>query len=218
MIKSTGKTKIIWVLLPIFGSLAFLCLYFIAALFYPGGSQVDKYAKGFSWINNYWCNLLDENAMNGKHNSGRPAALTAMLVLCVTLSFFWYQTPRYYNWGKFNKVVVQLTGTSAAAVAMFLFAGWHDLIINIAGALGSIALISTLIGFYKSKCYRLFLFGIANLLLIVLNNYVYYSKGLIIYLPVIQKISFSSFLIWVCCISIDIYRHENVKSFHMPTA
>jgi len=37
------KTKIkpqnIWVLTPIFGTLLFICLYFSATLFYPGGSQ-----------------------------------------------------------------------------------------------------------------------------------------------------------------------------------
>ncbi len=57
-------------------------------MLYPGGSQVDVNSKGFSWINNYWCNLLNENAISGQHNPGRPIALTGMAVLCFSLSFF----------------------------------------------------------------------------------------------------------------------------------
>ncbi len=37
------------------------------------------------------------------------------------------------------------------------------------------------------------------------NNYCYYSKDLIIYLPVIQKVSFAFFLIWICSICIFLF-------------
>jgi len=87
--KTLIKAKSILILTPLFGTLLFTCLYFIATLFYPGGSQADKNSKGFSWTNNYWCNLLNENAMNGQHNAARPIAITAMLVLCTTLMIFW---------------------------------------------------------------------------------------------------------------------------------
>jgi hypothetical protein len=62
---------------------------------------------------------------------------------------------------------------------------------------------------YKTKWFGLFAFGLLNVLLVGLNNYVYYSNGLIVYLPVIQKISFATFLIWVCCITIKLYRGES---------
>jgi hypothetical protein len=206
LIKSTKKAQKLWLLTPLFGALAFLCLYAVATFFYAGGSQADKNSKGFSWVNNYWCNLLNEDAVNGQHNPARPIALTAMFVLCLSLSFFWYHLPRSYNFGKFTRLVIQLSGIPAMTIAMFLFTGLHDSIINIAGALGIVALIGTFTGLYKAKRYILFLFGMFNLVLITLNNYVYYTKGLIIYLPVIQKISFLSFLIWVCWIDIDFYR------------
>ncbi|MEJ7677696.1 MAG: hypothetical protein WKG06_07485 [Segetibacter sp.] len=94
MAKTTNKTQSIWVLTPLFGTLIFVCLYIIATLFYPGGSQVDKNAKGFSWTQNYWCNLLNENAINGQHNAARPIAMTAMFVLCLTFATFSYIFPR----------------------------------------------------------------------------------------------------------------------------
>ncbi len=86
-------------------------VYIIATFFYPGGSQVDKNSIGFSWINNYWCNLLNENAINGQHNPAKPIAMAGMLVLCLTLTFFWFLFPRYINIGKFAKRTIQISGT-----------------------------------------------------------------------------------------------------------
>ena len=48
-LKEQFKQKSIWVLTPIFGILIFVVLYIVAALLYPGGSQVDKNSIGFSW-------------------------------------------------------------------------------------------------------------------------------------------------------------------------
>ena len=201
------KQKSIWVLTPIFGTIIFVVLYIVATLFYPGGSQVDKNSIGFSWINNYWCNLLNENAINGQHNPAKPIAMTGMFVLCLTLSFFWFLFPRHINIGKFAKLAIQISGTLAMTIAFFLFTNInHDLVTNLASIFGLIAIFGTFIGLYKTKWYGLFAFGLLNVLLVGLNNYVYYNKGLIIYLPIIQKISFAIFLFWVCSIDINLYR------------
>ncbi|MFS8083052.1 MAG: hypothetical protein ACMG51_06340 [Ginsengibacter sp.] len=201
-----SKLKTNFILTPIFGTIIFLILYFIATLYYPGGSQLDKNSKGFSWINNYWCNLLNENAMNGQHNSAKPIAMSAMFILCVTLSLFWILFPQQVRTGKINKRIIQFSGTLSMLVAFFLFTNInHDLITDVASALGLIAAIGTFNVLYKIKWFGLFFFGLLNILLVVLNNYVYFTKGLIVYLPVIQKISFAAFLIWVCCIDINLY-------------
>jgi hypothetical protein len=78
-------------------------------------------------------------------------------------------------------------------------------VINLASSVGLIATIGTFVGLYHTKWWGLFVFGLFNILLVCLNNYVYYNKELIIYLPVIQKISFASFLIWVCCMDVQLY-------------
>jgi len=194
------------VLTPIFGTIIFVILYVLATLFYPGGSQVDKNSIGFSWANNYWCNLLNEKAINGQHNPAKPFAMTGMFVLCVTLSFFWFLFPRHINIGKTTKLIIQVSGMLAMTNAFFLFTNInHDLVTNLASILGLVATVGTFIGLYKTKWYGLFIFGLLNIFLVGLNNYVYYNKGLIIYLPIIQKISFAAFLIWVCSIDINLY-------------
>ena len=203
------KTKNILVLTPIFGIVVFVVLYVIATQLYPGGSQFDKNSIGFSWRNNYWCNLLNENAINGHHNPAKPIAMAGMFILCLTLSFFWFLFPRHNNLDKKLKLAIQISGTVAMAIAFFLFTNInHDLVTNLAAIFGAIATFGTFIGLYKTKWFGLFAFGLINIILVGLNNYVYYTKGLIIYLPVIQKISFATFLIWICCIDIKLYRQQ----------
>jgi hypothetical protein len=200
------------VLIPLFGSVVFVLLYFVATLYYPGGSQADKNSIGFSWINNYWCNLLNDTSINGEINQAKPIAITALFILCITLAFFWWLLPRYLQLSVKWKYIIQISGAASMFIAFFLFTNMnHDIVTNLASSFGLIATTGTFIGLYQTKWYRLFLFGLFNILLVCLNNYVYYSKGLIIYLPVIQKISFASFLIWVCCIDIQLYRFQKNK-------
>ena len=212
MSKKIENRKNVWFLTPVFGTIIFIFLYILATQFYPGGSQIDQNSIGFSWINNYWCNLLNETAINGKINSARPIALTGMIILCFTLSTFWFLFPRNLNIRKSTKNIIQLSGILSMIIAMFIFTKYHDIITNLASLFGVIALIGAFIILYKIKWNGLFRFGIINLFIVGINNYVYYNKELIIYLPVIQKLSFVSFLIWICFISINLYNKIEIKT------
>ncbi len=211
MKERSGRQKRIWMLIPVFGIIIFMVLYVIAAFLYPGGSQVDKNSSGFSWTNNYWCNLLNSYAINGQPNPARPVALTAMAILCGTLAFFWYLFPTQINFSELGRLVIQIAGAVSMTIALFLFTDFHDMIINLASLFGFIALIGTFAGLYKIKFYYLFWLGMLNVLLVALNNYVYYSNGLILYLPVIQKISFAFFLLWIGCINLVLYLKTSVN-------
>jgi hypothetical protein len=199
------------VLTPLFGALLFVSLYVVAALFYPGGSQVDENSKGFSWVNNYWCNLLNENAMNGQPNSAKPIAIASMVVLCLTLANFWYIFPRRAELNKSNQLTIQISGVVSMAMGMFLFTKLHDTIINLASLCGLIAIVGTFGGLYKLKWTKLFWLGIFNLTLVALNNILYYGDGLKLYLPVVQKITFLVFLLWICLIDLKLYHKTNVN-------
>jgi hypothetical protein len=198
----------IWLLTPLFGTLIYLLLYIIATFFYPGGSQVDKNSLGFSWTQNYWCNLLNENAVNGQHNSARPIAIVAMFFLCVTLMIFWYIFPKQTGFRKSRKLIVQVSGFASMISIMFISTGLHDIIINIATVFGLIAVIGTFIGLLELKWTKLFWVGIFILPLVALNNFLYYKTGLLIYLPVVQKITFLYFLLWICLIDVGLYEHS----------
>lgn len=199
--------KRLWVLTPIFGTILFAILYIIATLYYPGGSQFDVNALGFSWANNYWCNLLNEKAINGQPNAAQPIALTAMSILSLALIFFWLFVPKYFKLNKNYKRTIQLCGTLAMIIGSLLFTNFdHDFITNIASLLGLIATTLMLIGLYKNGWKTLFYFGLGNITLLIANNFLYYNKGFIAYLPIVQKITFATFLIWICFIDLKIYR------------
>jgi hypothetical protein len=196
-------------LLPVWGILLFMLLYVVAALLYPGGSDADKTTTGFSWQNNYWCELMASYAQNGKPNTARPVAILAMIVLAVSLIIFWNNIAGLFAYPKSSSRVTQYCGTGSMLVLPFLFTGLHDPVINIAGLLGCIAIISLLTNLYKHKMHLPFYMGIFCLLLCGINNYVYYSKDLLHSLPVIQKISFLIFLLWFILLSVKLYQKTN---------
>lgn len=197
-------------MLPVWGTILFAVLYFLATCFYPGGSQADANARGFSWVNNYWCNLLNEKAINGQSNAARPIALLAMIILGGTLSAFWFLFAGSIRAGKVLKYMIGVSGLLSMSGMFLLFiATDHDLAINISSALGLLAVIGTLMELYARKWLGLFSWGMVNLLLVAVNNYVYYNKELLFCLPVIQKITFAAFLAWVCAISFRLYSKSN---------
>jgi hypothetical protein len=191
-------------LAPVFGSLIFLLLYFLAAANYPGGSASHPQTKGFSLLHNYWCSLLNEKAINGAANNGRPFALAAMFVLALTLAVFWWQAGGIVSK---RKSMIRLSGLVSAFFAGLLPAGQHDLMINLAGFFGLIALATLLIQLKKMGLMRYFYFGCVNLCLVLLNNLVYYAKQFLFLLPVIQKFSFLFFIFWIVAMSIKFHRN-----------
>ena len=204
------RSKGIWILTPFVGSILFVILYVIAAFLYPGGSGADKTAISYSWTDNYWCNLLSEKAINGQTNTARPVAVTAMFILCLSLASFWILFPALVQLKKNHTLLIQLSGTACMLTSFLLLTGIdHDLAINTSSAFGLIALLGTLVALYQLKWKWLFVIGLFDLFLVALNNYLYHSNEMM-YLPVVQKISFLSFLIWFSFISINLY--QRIKS------
>jgi hypothetical protein len=196
----------LWKLIPFFGSVLFILLYLVAACYYPGGSQFNRSTKGFSWTHNYWCNLLNETAINGQPNAARPIALMALAVLCLALAVFWYLFPIQAGLEKKQTRAIQMAGVTAMSIALFLFTSFHDIIINVATLFGLVALGGTFVGLRRSGLRKLFWMGLFILVLIGLNNVLYYNSHLLFYLPVVQKFTFLYFLLWICCINVSLYQ------------
>lgn len=186
---------------PLAGSVLFVILYFMAASQYPGGSQADAHSPGFSWMNNYWCNLLNEYAINGERNPARPVAITAMAVVGLTLVVFWFRVSAEAPVGKATRAVTRISGVLSMATAVFLSTAAHDWVVNIASLFGLVAIGGTFICM-KALRWRLLLWlGFFNLLLVAVNNILYYGNGGLVYLPGVQKVTFLSFLVWISAAS-----------------
>ncbi|OYY23952.1 MAG: hypothetical protein B7Y69_03295, partial [Sphingobacteriia bacterium 35-40-8] len=198
-----GKSKF-QLVLPISGIIAFAVFYVLASLQYPGGSQADPQSIGFSWMNNYFCNLLSPIAINGQANVGQPFALFSLLVLALSLALFWWSFPNYLPLSQFQTKIIRIAGVSSMIIACLLFTNInHDVITNTASLFGLIAILTSMWAIYQNKLMGIFIFGLFNLFLVLINNWLYYDASLIKYLPLVQKISFASVLIWIIWINLN---------------
>lgn len=197
-------------LLLLFGAVLFLLLYLAAAKLYPGGSQFDAHEQGFSFKHGYWCNLLNYAALNGQINKGRPFAVASLLTLIFTLGTFWYIFPIMVALPKNLKRLIQFSGIASVVSVFFISSRHHDPVTNIASFFGLIAVAGTMVALRKLHWTSLFWFGIFNILLVVANNVLYYGEGLQIYLPAVQKITFASFVLWICLMDIAAMRYSRM--------
>jgi hypothetical protein len=217
LIKQTFTTNKNWLLLPIGGMLAFAALYYVSTLLYPGGSQIDTNAAGFSWMNNYWCNLLNEKAINGAVNPAKPVALMAIIILTISLSMFAFQFAELVELAKSKKLLLLFSVTISLLLSLLLATNFsHDLVTNLATFFSLIAIGIIFTGLYNKRWNFLLIYGLLNVFLVGVNNYFYYSPTLIADLPVIQKISFASFLIWIGCISFKLYFQDQKIRVNNP--
>ncbi|MDA9774423.1 hypothetical protein N9B82_05650 [Saprospiraceae bacterium] len=196
MITLLQKKNFVQFIIPI-GILSFICLFLYASSLYPGGSQADLSSVGYDWVNNYWCNLLNEKAMNKQVNPARPYAIFAMATLCVSLISFFINIGRSYSEFKFWSRAIEYGGTLSMITAIFMFTKYHDIITVISSFLGLFAVLGISVIIYKSsfRFYKYTAIFIGFLLFI--NNFIYYSGSGISYLPLVQKFSMLVVLLWV---------------------
>ena len=193
-------------LLPLFGMVLFVFLYIIAALKYPGGSWEMPQQNGFSFWNNYLCDLLDRDAINGELNNARYFARTSLGALCLSLILLWNYLPSLFKGKSFNKNMMWLSGIAALIATSFLSSGTHDRTVYIAGFFAVIAFLTCFVELLRAKHIKLLVFGIGCLIIFLVNYYIYETGLYIRLLPIIQKITFISFIIWFVVLDIFFYR------------
>ena len=91
-------------------------------------------------------------------------------------------------------------------IALFLFAGPHDLVMVASGLLGLLALSVCLVILYRQKKYWLIFIGWFCIALCAVNNYIYYSGVGFSQLAFIQKITFIFFFYWFIAVNFYMYR------------
>ncbi len=199
------------VLLPLVGMVLFVVLYVLAAIDYPGGSWIVREQEGFSFWNNYLCDLLDFKAINGELNTARFLARSSLGILCTSLILLWYYLPALFLKKNTNLVVMWLAGILALLTTMFLAAGTHDIIVRIAGFFAVVAFISCFIELYKANYLSLLFWGIVCLLIFLVNYYIYETGIFIRSLPVVQKVTFICFIVWFSFLDISFYKYLKLK-------
>lgn len=184
-------------MIPVMGILVFVGLYAVAASLYPGGSQANLQTEGFDWVHNYWCNLLNEKAMNGQPNPGRSMAITAMVVLCMSLMVFFLQFAHMYPQSTLWKRIIQVNGVLSMTFACLIFTSYHDLMTLISSVFGLWVVVGIMKEIYQSELTLLKISGALCIFLLILNNYIYYTTHGLEALPLLQKFTFAAVLAWV---------------------
>jgi len=192
--------------LPVIGILLFWSLYFYAASLYPGGSQADSNSVGYDWIHNYWCNLLNVNATNGMPNPARPFAIFAMGILCLSILFFFIQFAKTISNHKIWQKAILYGGGISMFFSLFIFTPYHDLMTTLSSIFGVFAVLGIIIEIYRSDLHFYKISGIFCILLLGMNNFIYYSEIGLFYLPLLQKITMGSVLAWVSGLSWEIIK------------
>lgn len=111
----------------------------IAALFYSGGSLLDKNSIGFGWSKNFLSNLFAAKAINGSENPGRIWALIGMAFHAVGYGIFFINMSKKIP-SKQWAAILKFIGVTNIIFIFLIATPLHDL--------GVISIILTLIGLF----------------------------------------------------------------------
>lgn len=179
-------------------------LYVNAASLYPGGSQADLDSVGFDWVNNYWCNLLGENAMNGSFNPARPFAICAMVILCLSLLQFFFLFANGFDMPGQWRTIIKVSGVLSMVSAALISTEYHDLMTTVSSIFGILVVVGIIKAVYSSDMTVFKWSGFVCVLLLLINNYIYYTHVFLDYLPIIQKATFALVLLWIAGLNVSV--------------
>jgi hypothetical protein len=182
---------------PIVTTIAFTLLYALSALLYPGGTRGDPTRVGFSFRDNYWCDVLDRTAYDGKPNPAAPIALAATILLALGLAALWWNAAVLYPQAPRRAAVVRGAGLLSCVAAPFMATTHHDLAINIASALGALAFVITMSAVRAREGWHLVVLGLLALGISGANYAMWQTRWALSAMALVQKAAFVAFLAWV---------------------
>lgn len=154
---------------------------------------------------------MNERGMNGQLNPARPVAISAMIVLCLSLMVFFVQFANVFikqgNWSR----MVKIGGVLSMISAILMFTKYHDLMTMISSFFGLFVVVGIIRVIYRSELTIYKITGIVCVLLLGLNNYIYYSTHFLEWLPLIQKITLLLVLIWIIGLNYELGRKIAAK-------
>jgi hypothetical protein len=181
--------------LVVIGSIGFVLFYILAAINYPGGSDFDAYSKGFSFTENYWCELLGTYAKNGSPNLGKPYAFVALAFLNLSLVCSWFYFGYHKSLNHQPNYRMIASGTVSTLFINFIYTDAHDYYIGLSVLFGVLSILQ-LLHIQRKNNHFLFITGLFGIILILLNCTMYFFDFQLILLPLIQKLTFIFILTW----------------------
>ncbi|MBK6815510.1 MAG: hypothetical protein IPG82_08575 [Saprospiraceae bacterium] len=187
---------------PVILGISLYCIfYYYASTLYPGGSQANIHTYGFDWINNYWCNLLNERALNGQVNPARTYAIFGTVVLSLTMIWFFVRFALLLGVNKSYQSTIIAFGIISMVFAIFLYTSYHDIASILSGGAGVIALTASFYQLYLHKRFSSVYYGLWCMAIIAINNFIYFSGFKLEWLPLIQKATLLFIFGWVLTVN-----------------
>ena len=173
-----------------------IVLLVIAAIYYPGGSQIDKNSIGYDWKNNYMSNLFSPKAVNGLDNTSRPWAMAGMFFLCTSCAIFFTGFSKRLPPGT-AAGIIKYSGACAALFVFLIITPYHDLMVTLSSPCILIAIFYLSVLILKSKLLFFKFLSIACLASLYISIYMYYTRSFLGALPVMQKLCFFTIVTWM---------------------
>lgn len=205
-------------LFPIVGMVLYLIVFTIAAMQYPGGSENIPSAVGYSFFNNFLCDVMHPITQGGQHNPVSQLATFSHVILSSTMIAFFYLLPEIFDWTNNYTKTVRYMGVLTMTVFIFMFTPLHDSIVTATGVLGTFALIPFFIEMKKYPNGGLKILAYICFTLSIIVFFIFETRIGYFYLPFLQKITFLFDTYWVVWASLIVLRKNRaLESMHSST-
>lgn len=199
MPKDTGRTGRATACASHFALLSmglFLLLHLAAALLYPGGNFLQPGAGDYSLMRNFWCDLMEREAWNGRPNPGRPFALASLAALALAIVGHW----THLGLGRFRPGRPRWLHFVLGLLALAAFVRIpvdHDLAVKGGILLGSLAFL-WLVGRQVTNAHWGGATCAFSIWLLLIANFAVWETGrLIAWLPMLQKVTIILVAVWM---------------------
>jgi len=195
---------------PMIGLGVYILIFAIAAISYPGGSINQPDASGYSFFNNFLCDVMDPVTKGGTYNPARSLAIVSHLVLSAAMIVFFYLLPEIFTSRGRNFYLTRYVGVFTMIVFAFMYTPHHDFIVTATGVLGTLALIPFFIelNHYPNKFLKQLAYGCFLLSLVVF--FIFQTKLGFYYLPILQKAAFVIDAVWVSWVSMLVLKKKQL--------
>lgn len=159
---------------------------------------------GFSFTDNYWCDILDRTTYGGRPNPAAPIALGATILLALGFAVLWWIAPALYPEARKRAVVVRGAGIVSGAITPLIATSHHDLVINVAVGLGTLAFVITMSAVRSRAGIHLVVLGVLTLVSAGANFVMWRTGWALSANPLVQKAAFAAFLGWVLAFALRV--------------
>ena len=194
------------------GIFAFLLLFYYSTLLYPGGSTVYPDKTGYDWLYNFWCDLLEPYAVNGDLNEAYSLAVFSMVLINISLTFFFIRFAKEAIHSTWGKLIVGASGTLSMFFCSLVFTEFHNYMIYSSSLFGGIAGIGVITVLFLNRKRKLLFFAFLSLFLLIANVYLFYLQEYQTFTPSIEKASVFIVLIWFFLMDLWLISLRKIRS------